>query len=137
MHCASHRESETEAAFGEIMNRVFVIAVSAGIALGVWHLKLAIEAIFVFRAGEPIISWIAILSGPASTLPAALAALFTKRGGGYWLVGGGFFSFLIFALGERGVTENFFPYLSMISLPMIVLGAVLLYLPKKRSLSPG
>ena len=119
------------------MNPFFFIAVCAAIALGVWHANLALQAILVFRAGEPIVSWIAILTGPASTLPAALVAVVAKRGGGYWLVGGGILSFLVFAIGERGATENLFPFLSRISLPMIVIGAVLVYLPKTRSSSPG
>src|SRR4029453_7786577 len=113
------------------MNPLFLVAVLAGIALGVWHLNLALQAIFVFRADEPIFSWIAILTGPASTLPAALVAFFAKRIGGYWLVGGGLLSFLVFAIGEHGTTENLFPFLSRISLPMMSIGAIVVYLPKR------
>jgi hypothetical protein len=109
------------------------IAICASIVLGVWHFNLALQAIFVFRTGEPIVSWIVVLTGPACTLPAALFALFTKQAAGYWLCGSGVFSSLLFAIGERGATENLFPFLSMISVPMILVGVVFLYLSKKRS----
>jgi uncharacterized integral membrane protein len=115
------------------MNPVSVMAVCVAMALGVWHFNLALQAILVFRTGEPISSWIAVLTGPACTLPAALLAVFTKRAGGYWLITSGILSFLVFAVGEQGATENLFPFISRISVPMTLIGAILIYLSKMRS----
>lgn len=117
------------------MNPLFLITVFVAIALGVWHLNLALQAIFVFRSGEPLFSWIAVLVGPASTLPAAVLAFFVKRAGGYWLVGSGILSFLVFAIGEHNVTENLLPFFLRISLPMILIGGLLTFLPRVRSYS--
>jgi len=133
MYGPSYGESEAEAAFRKTMNPSFLVAICAAIVLGVWHLNLALDAIFVFRSGEPLTSWIAILAGPASTLPAAVLALLSNRGGGYWLIGGAVLSFVVFAIGERGITENLFPFLLRISVPMILAGACVLYLPRIRS----
>jgi hypothetical protein len=115
------------------MNAVSVIAVCIAIGLGVWHLNLALQAILVFRSDEPLFSWIAILTGPACTLPAALLSVFAKQAGGYWLVASGVFSFLMFAIGEHGATENLLPFLSRISVPMTLTGAILIHLSKMRS----
>ena len=133
MHDTSYRESETKAAVFEAMNAVSVMAVCVAIGLGAWHFNLALQAILVFRSGEPIFSWIAILTGPACTLPAALLSLFAKQAGGYWLVASGIFSFLVFAVGEHGATENLFPFVSRISVPMTLIGAILIHLSKMRS----
>src|ERR1700693_4466115 len=111
MRRTSYVESEAKAAVCKLMNPTFLVAVCAAIGLGVGHLNLALQAIFVFRSGEPLTSWIAVLVGPASTLPAAVLALLSTRLGGYWLIGGAALSFLVFAIGERGVTENLFPFL--------------------------
>jgi hypothetical protein len=118
------------------MNPMLLATVVAGIALGVWHLDLAAHAIFVFRSGEPISSWAAILIGPASTLPAAVTAFFLRRPAAYWLMAGGIVSFLVFIFGERGITDNVFPYLWKISVPMIVLGGMFAYLPQKKAIPP-
>lgn len=115
------------------MNPVSVIAICAALALGAWHLSLAVEAIWVFRTGESIVSWIAVLTGPACTLPAALLALFKKQVAGYWLVGSGIFSFLVFAAGQPDAAANIFPFLLRISVPMVLVGALLVYSSKTRS----
>jgi hypothetical protein len=115
------------------MNAISVAAVCLAIGLGAWHFNLALQAILVFRTGEPILSWIAILTGPACTLPAALLATFAKQAGGYWLVSSGVLSILVFAAGEHGATENLLPFLSRISVPMILIGTILIYLSKMRS----
>lgn len=132
MHGPACGKSEAEAAFRKTMNPYFLVAVCAAIVLGVWHLDLALHAIFVFRSSEPLTSWIAILAGPASTLPAAVLALLSNRGG-YWRIGGAVLSFVVFAIGERGITENLFPFLLRISVPMLFAGACVLYLPRIRS----
>jgi hypothetical protein len=128
MHRSTWRESETKIALSAAMKAFLIIAFCVAIALGIWHLTLALQAIFVFRAGEPIVSWIAILCGPASTLPAALLAIFSRRAGAYWLIGGGIISFLVFAIGEGVASDNLLPFLSRISIPMVVMGAILVYL---------
>jgi len=115
------------------MNAVSVIAICLAIGLGVWHFNLALQAVLVFRSDEPIFSWIAIVTGPACTLPAALLSVFAKQVGGYWLVASGIFSFLMFAVGEHGATENLFPFVSRISVPMTLVGAILIHLSKMRS----
>ena len=102
-------------------------------ALGLWHLDLAMQAIFLFRNNEPLTSWAAILFGPGSTLIAATMAIFTKKGGAYWLIAGGLLSFIAFLIGERSVTDNVFPFLWKISAPMLLLGASIAFLSSKRS----
>ena len=133
MHDTSYRESKTKAAVFEAMNAVSVIAVCIAIGLGAWHFNLALQAILVFRSDESIFSWIAILTGPACTLPASLLSVFAKQAGGYWLVASGIFSFLVFAVGEHGAAENLLPFLSRISVPMTLIGALLIHLSKTRS----
>ena len=62
------------------MKRYLLIAsICIALLLGLWHLNLAMQAIFVFRNNEPLTSWAAILIGPGSTLIAALIAIFTKK----------------------------------------------------------
>jgi hypothetical protein len=46
MHNASDRESETEAAFRKTMNPFFLAVITAVVILGVWHMNLALQAIF-------------------------------------------------------------------------------------------
>ena len=41
------------------------------VAVGLWHLSIAVGAIFVF-SGEPWSAWMFMLAGPLLTLPAAL-----------------------------------------------------------------
>jgi hypothetical protein len=132
MHCPSYGESEAETASCKAMNPVFLVAVCAAIVLGAWQLNLASQAIFVVGSGEPLTSWIAILVGPVSTLPGAVLALLSIRAGGYWLIGGAVLSIVAFQLGERSMVENLFPFLVRITVPMILAGACVLYLPKVR-----
>ena len=105
-----------------------LVALSAAFLLGLWHLTLAIPAIFVFRNGEPIASWAAVLLGPGSTLLGALVALRWRRLGGYWLVASGLFSFIIFASLVPDASANLRPYLERISGPMVVLGIAIVLL---------
>lgn len=103
-----------------------LLFLGAGVALGVWHLRLATQAVVVFAASEPLSSWVSILGGPASTLPAVLLAVFWRRGGGAWLVTGSAVSCLALLVTEGGATEALFPFLWMIGLPMLLVGAMLL-----------
>lgn len=132
MRGPTNGESKAAAAIRKTMNPTYLVIVAASIVLGVWHLNLASQAILVFRSGEPLSSWIAILAGPTSTLPAAMFALLSNHGGGYWLIGGAMLSFAAFAIGERGITENLFPFLLQISIPMTLAGVCVLYLPRIR-----
>jgi hypothetical protein len=109
------------------MKRYLLIAsLFAALVLGIWHIGLAMQAIFVFRHNEPIASWAAILLGPGSTLIAAILALFANKWGGYWLVAGGCLSLVVFIVGEKGVSVNVFPFLLTISAPMLMVGAAVI-----------
>jgi hypothetical protein len=97
----------------------------AGLTIGWYHLRLALKSIFVFKNNEPLASWLCMISGPLSTLPATVLSIFKRKIGGYWLIIGGTVSFITFlilrptdpvAFGEK------------ISLPMIVLGVLFLLL---------
>ncbi|MEO8306259.1 MAG: hypothetical protein ABI724_19270 [Betaproteobacteria bacterium] len=127
------RDSEIAIAAFDYMNPFFLIAVCVSVLLGIWHLNIALQAMFLFRSGEPLMSWIAILVGPASTLPAAILALWSSRGGGYWLVAGGVISLMVFAIGERGGLENILPFVLRISMPMILSGASIAFLSRARA----
>jgi len=99
-----------------------------GLVVGVWHLWLAGQAIFVFSSGEPWSSWVAMLLGPVSTLPAVATSLFRRRAAGYWLITAGLISFGAFLVGEDGVTENLLSFLWMLTGPMLVIGIVMILL---------
>ena len=110
------------------MHPLYLFIAAGALALGVWHLGLALQAIFVFRAGEPLVSWISIIAGPVCTLPAAVLALFSRRWGGFCLSGSAVISFAAFVVGERGMSENVTQFLVRISIPMIVAGVLLLWI---------
>jgi hypothetical protein len=111
------------------MNRLLIgVLMLAALALGVWHLGLGIRAMFVFRSGEPITSWIVILCGPLSTLPAVIVSCFRRRTAGYWLILGAVISFVALIISESGLTENSLPFLWMMAGPMAALGISLLLL---------
>jgi hypothetical protein len=98
----------------------------AGILVGLWHLWIAAQAIFVFRTGEPFASWVIILLGPASTLLAVLSALVSRHIAGYWLLAGGLASLVIFAVyASSGATESVY-FALRISGPMALIGAFIL-----------
>jgi hypothetical protein len=109
--------------------RPFALTIVSLIAvvLGLWHGQLAMQAIFVFREGEPIASWLAIFLGPATTLIASVLAIFMRKPGGIWLIAGGLVSFLVFLIGEGTFNEYVMPFLFRISLPMIGVGLAFLW----------
>jgi hypothetical protein len=95
---------------------------------------MGMKAIFVFRNNEPLASWVAIIAGPLSTLPAVFLALFKRKLAGYWLIVGGLISFVAILLVQ---TDGDFLSISarvalMILLPMLGLGAVFLLLQKNK-----
>ena len=105
---------------------LLIASLCVALVVGVWHLDLALRAIFVFRNNEPITSWAAVLLGPGSSLIAALLAIFAKKLGGYWLVVGGCLSLVVFIVGERGISENLVPFLLMIFVPMLLVGTAII-----------
>lgn len=107
-----------------------VIVSLIGVGLGLWHGQLAMQAVFVFREGEPLASWLAIGLGPATTLIASVLAIFLRRVGGTWLIASGIASFLMFLIGERGLTEHVAPFLLQISVPMVAIGIGFLWVAK-------
>lgn len=110
-----------------LANRWFVLLLAiAGVAIGIWHFGLVLPAIFLFRADEPIASWLALLLGPFSTLPAVILALFKNRVGGLWLISGGIISFISMAIAEHFNVENLIPFFIMMSAPMLTVGCIFL-----------
>ena len=101
----------------------------AGLAIGIWHLWFAAQALFVFGEDEPVGSWVSVLVGPGSTL--AAVALATRRPSlaGGWLLLAGVVALAVFSAGtsvDRAMVQAF---LLRITLPMVVLGILLLVLP--------
>jgi hypothetical protein len=74
---------------------ILLFALAFGI--GVFHFFQGFMSIFVFKENEPLLSWVRMLSGPISTLPATITAIFDRRLGGYWLISGGELSGLLFS----------------------------------------
>ncbi len=58
------------------------------VPLGIWHWKLGNAGIFVFRNGEPLSSWVAVISGVLSTLPLVVLSIWSPRWGGWGLLVG-------------------------------------------------
>jgi hypothetical protein len=115
-------------------NRVLgLLLVLVGSVVGVLHIWMAITSIVVFRQDEPISSWITILAGPCSTLPAAWAGGFRRRVGAIWLIGGSVVSFLFFLPGGG---RYLIPFLLTVVVPMVCLGLGFFYLHRVE-LVPG
>jgi len=98
------------------------------IGVGVIHLRMALRAVFVFREGEPIWSWVIILAGPGSTLFAALLGWFRPQIGGIWLLAGSVISLLALTFLEGGVTANVVQLVWRIAGPMAAIGLAFLLL---------
>lgn len=109
---------------------VFMAICVFGILLGLWHLQLAMQAVFVFREGEPIASWLAIALGPAITLVLGILAIFLRRVGGIALIACGIASLISFVVGDEPSREHVTSFLVQISLPMVVIGIAFLVLSK-------
>ena len=105
------------------------IIILFGVAVGWHHLKQALAVISMFKNNEPILSWVCIVSGPLSTLPAMVVALLKKRIGSYWLFAGSAVSLVAFIALTRTLIVT--PFLLRITLPMIVLGYALLVSERK------
>jgi hypothetical protein len=99
--------------------------------LGLWHLKIALRAIFLFSNNEPLTSWIAILFGPCLTLIIGIIMIFAKKTGAYSLIAAGLISGVAFFIGEHGVTDNLSAFLWQISAPMLLLGVATILLSNR------
>lgn len=100
------------------------------VLLGLWHLQLAMQAVFVFRESEPVASWIAIVLGPAITLVLGILAMFLRRVGGIALIACGVVSLIVFAASDDPSREHVTSFLVQISLPMVAIGIAFLVLSK-------
>jgi hypothetical protein len=101
--------------------------------IGLWHLGIALKALFVFRNNESLLMWIFIFFGPLSTFPATLASFYWIRMGGFWLVLGGVISFLcLMFLDTPGYKTDIVQYLIKYSSPMIFLGLLALIVRNRK-----
>jgi hypothetical protein len=104
------------------------------VPLGLWHWYLAASAIFVFREGEPIASWIAILIGPALTLPLAILSLWNGRAAAWGLVSAAVVSGLATAMvgGMEEPAGLLFGLATLTSGPILVTGLACLVIARMR-----
>jgi hypothetical protein len=116
---------------------------SIGIVLGIWHHVFGVRSLWIFRNGEPLSSWMIILAGPLSTLPAVLLAILRQSWGAGWLIGGGLFSLGVviateMAKGEptREIANAAVRYSTTIALPMVLLGLGLVCLHRRARHTP-
>ena len=110
-----------------ITGALFLVA--AGV--GIFHLKQGLLAIFVFKNNEPISSWILILSGPVSTLPATITGIFNRKVGGWWLIAGSVISLSLFFIITEDKTNLTFFLINV--LPMLLIGICFLKLRSEKS----
>ena len=106
--------------------------VAIALMLGAYHLRLAMRALFVFREGEPLASWIAVLTGAASTMPAAILSIFKKKAAGMWLMATAVVSAVATVLSEPSDTRGIVAVVGVVTLPMIVLGLMLVIIAGAR-----
>jgi hypothetical protein len=111
-------------------------AVVVGLVLAAWHLAIARQALFVFREGEPVTSWLALLLGPALTVLGCLLALFRPIAAGVVVVTGGLASAAAFIVGDGGLSEHTMAYVLQFTAPMLAIGIALMLLAR-RSAYPG
>lgn len=105
------------------MKRAVLITICIlGVLLGLWHLRLATQAVFVFRESEPIASWLAIVLGPAATLFLGILAIFLRKVGGIALIVCGVAALIFFVVSDEPSREHVTSFLVQISLPMVVIG---------------
>jgi hypothetical protein len=111
---------------------VLIVPLAVGVALGLWHLWLAGHAIFVFREGEPLWSWVFILSGPGATLVCVIVAAWRQRVGGYLLI-----VLAIASTSILAIAKPEFPVmvgdLGKIAFPMAALGLAFVFLGRQSS----
>jgi hypothetical protein len=107
-----------------------ILLFSLAFGISIFHLFQGVMSIFVFKENEPLMSWICMLSGPMSTLPATITALLNRKIGGYWLISGGTISGISF-IWRVGMIESWF-FTLIVTVPMIFLGAAFLKVPRTK-----
>ena len=123
---------------GSVRVRIELLGVfAAGAVLGIWHLGMGGRALFVFRSDEPFSSWVWVLSGPLSTLPAVALAIFSRRWSATWLITAGVISLGTLVVGRGGTAhtpgefwELLLSYGIMVVVPMIGLGLGLFWVQR-------
>ncbi len=108
----------------------FILLLTAiiGVSMGLINLAYAAAELFVLSNDDHWSALIALLAGPASTLPAVITAIFFRRIGGYWLCTGSVIAFIAEVLypGQNMAYLRMFGiYLTS---PMLALGAMFLLL---------
>ena len=118
-------------------DRLLLLLKSILLVIGVWvgwnQLWIATKAIFVFRNDEPALSWVFVLSGPLSVLPASFLAVFEPKYGVPWLVLGSLISSIAIAVAiyiEEGMLSSAIYPIAHYSLPMFALGIFALFIWK-------
>src|SRR5205085_905376 len=97
-------------------------------------------SIFLFKNGEPITSWMAIISGPLSTLPADFLSAFKPKLGGYWLIAGSLVSCASVALGSFGNPDwrkDVLGAFCFFTAPMLLLGTGTLLVARSKGSRGG
>lgn len=136
-HCPQNRRTIEGRSWSSHMQAFWraglAVILSGGIILGVWHYRFAMRALWVFRSNESLSSWVILFAGPISTLPATLLAVFSRRWGAVWLLGGALVSLggvvvdgFVKGNSLMEVATAAFYYSIPISIPMILLGLGLL-----------
>lgn len=111
-----------------------LLAISASllaIVLGAWHHRIAFQAIFVFREGEPWTSWVTILGGPMATLPIALLSFYQREAAGYLLILGTVVSLGAFVLSGEDAAEVLLGFLGTFSGPTVLIALALVFLQRQ------
>ena len=106
-----------------------------GCLIGLYHLRIATLAIFLFRNNEPAVSWLSIIAGPLSTLPIVLLSFVKKQLAGYWLIVSAFISLTAFLNINDGV--DLAKLALNILLPMLALGIAFVILSRVQSREDG
>lgn len=110
-----------------------IATVALGLLVGLKHLGTAVEAMFIFRRDEHWLTWVMVLTGPMSTLPAALVGVRWPSVAGLWLLVSGALSSAIWILdSSHSELMRFGSYVSCYGGAMIVLGLCNLAFNKRR-----
>ena len=138
---ASHLEGQDTASLRRARWRYRLALMSilmAGIAVGIVHHMIGLRSLFVFRNAEPLSSWMIILGGPLTTLPAVLMGLFRRSWGAIWLIAGGLFSLSVVIVTEATSGERIaeiaaaaFRFSVMFTIPMVTIGMALWLFPSR------
>ncbi len=110
------------------------LALLVGVLVGLWHMRLAAVAIFVFREHEPLSSWIGVATGLLATLPLVLLSIASPRWAGWGLIVAALAS--VAALAESLAWNDLSDYLHSMATtatgPTLVLGSVFLWVASRQ-----